>query len=80
MASHQHQAGASRTFMEVVESSTRSSKGVYPKRARNEQWERSLERDWQGHLKTLRQCVCELLIKNEQLRMEQIRADRAIHE
>jgi hypothetical protein len=35
----------------------------------HEEWKRGLEEDWQSHLETLQKCVCELLLKNQQLRM-----------
>jgi hypothetical protein len=35
----------------------------------HEEWTRGLEEDWQSHLETLQKCVCELLLKNQQLRM-----------
>lgn len=35
----------------------------------HEEWTQRLEEAWQGHLNTLQQCVCELLHKNQQLRM-----------
>ncbi len=36
---------------------------------------RSIEEAWQGHLETLQQQVCELLLKNQQLRMALITAN-----
>jgi hypothetical protein len=36
---------------------------------------RRIEEAWQGHLATLQQCVCELLLKNQQLRMALIAAN-----
>jgi hypothetical protein len=36
----------------------------------HEEWVQRIEGAWQGHLESLQQCVCELLLKNEQLRME----------
>jgi hypothetical protein len=35
----------------------------------HEAWKQRMEETWQGHLQTLQQCVCELLVKNQQLRM-----------
>jgi hypothetical protein len=35
----------------------------------HEDWMRSVEEAWQGHLETLQQQVCELLLRNQQLRM-----------
>jgi hypothetical protein len=34
-----------------------------------EVWKQRLEEDWQDHLETLQRYVCELLIKNQKLRM-----------
>ncbi|MGO9940301.1 MAG: hypothetical protein ACLPH3_21745 [Terracidiphilus sp.] len=38
-------------------------------RQRDERWMKRDEDIWQHRLETLQQCVCELLIKNQQLRM-----------
>ncbi len=38
-------------------------------------WKQRSEADWQRHLETLQQCVCELLLKNQQLRMSLVAAD-----
>lgn len=35
----------------------------------HDEWTQRLDEAWQGHLDTLQQCVCELLHKNQQLRM-----------
>jgi hypothetical protein len=42
---------------------------VLTERHAHEEWMRRIEEAWQGHLATLQQCVCELLLKNQQLRM-----------
>jgi len=36
-----------------------------PGRHAHEEWMRSLEEAWQGHLETLQQCVCKLLRKSQ---------------
>jgi hypothetical protein len=41
----------------------------------HEEWKQRTETDWQRHLETLQQCVCELLLKNQQLRMSLMAAD-----
>jgi hypothetical protein len=41
----------------------------------HEEWTQRTEMDWQHHLETLQQCVCELLLKNQQLRMSLMAAD-----
>jgi hypothetical protein len=35
----------------------------------HEEWAQRIEEAWQGHLETLQQYLCELLLKNQQLRM-----------
>jgi hypothetical protein len=35
----------------------------------HEEWKQRIEEDWQNHLETLQRYVCELLRKNQQLRM-----------
>ena len=69
MATHKHQAPASQSLVEIIGSSTKRSKRASTKRFRNGKWERRIEKDWQEHLKTLRQCICEILIKNQHLRV-----------
>jgi len=76
MATHQHQAPAGRTVTQVVGPFTNRSKRVSTKRSRNEQWERIIEKDWQGNLEILRQCISELLVGNQHPRMELIRPDK----
>ena len=65
MAAHYHRENSAQTLTGVIGSSTKRAKGASTKRFRKEQW----EGDWQRHLETLRQCICELLIKNQHLRM-----------
>jgi hypothetical protein len=31
-------------------------------------WHKKQEKEWEGHLSSLQQCICELLIKNQKLR------------
>jgi hypothetical protein len=38
-------------------------------RQEDERWKKRNEADWQDRLENLQRCVCELLIKNQQLRM-----------
>lgn len=35
---------------------------------RQHKWHQDLEEEWEGRLSELQQCICELLIKNQQLR------------
>jgi hypothetical protein len=44
-----------------------------------EEWKQRIEEDWQGHFERLQQCVCELLLKNQQLRMALMVADKPEH-
>jgi hypothetical protein len=76
MATHQHQAPAGQTIAEVIGSSTKRSKRASTKRFRNEQWARRIEEDWEGHLETLRHCICELLIGSQHLRIDLMEADK----
>ena len=80
MATHQHQVPAGQTIAEVVGSPTKRSKRVLTKRIRNEQWERRIEKDWQGYLETLRHCISEILIGNQHLRMELMKAGKPSQE
>jgi len=52
-----------------VTSTEQSSKGELFERHGHEVWKRRLDEDWQRHLETLQKYVCELLIKNQKLRM-----------
>jgi hypothetical protein len=69
MATNPHQFHASRAFAEVMGPSTRRSKRASAQKPRSAQWERRIEADWQGHLDTLRECISELLIHDQQPRM-----------
>jgi len=80
MATQQHQAPAAQAQAEVIGLSAKRSKRASTVRGRNEQWERRIEEDWQGHLETLRQCISELLIGNRHPRMEPMKADRRSQE
>lgn len=46
-----------------------STERAFIERHGHEEWKQRIEASWQGHLETLQQCVCELLLKNQQLRM-----------
>lgn len=35
----------------------------------HEEWTQGIEQAWRGHLESLQECLCELLLKNQQLRM-----------
>jgi hypothetical protein len=76
MGTRQHHAPAGRTLAEVIGSSTKRSTRASTKRFRSEQWERRIEEDWQGHLETLRQCICQLLIGNQHLPIELMEANK----
>jgi hypothetical protein len=41
----------------------------------HEEWKESIDEAWQSHLETLQQCVCGLLLKNQQLRMALMAAE-----
>jgi hypothetical protein len=73
-------AQTAQTFRGVICSSTKPSKTASAKRIQNERWERRIEEDWQGHLETLRQYICELLIKNQPFGMKLMEADKPSQE
>jgi hypothetical protein len=52
-----------------------SAKRSLSERHGHEEWRQRSEADWQRHLETLQQCVGELLVKNQQLRMSLMAAD-----
>ena len=70
---------------ERLTQTTHANSGVIPpehcaKRAAceghgHEEWKQRTEADWQHHLEALQQCVCELLLKNQQLRMSLMASD-----
>jgi hypothetical protein len=47
-----------------VQDSTNASAAEW----RHQKWRQEHEREWECRLRDLRQCICELLIKNQQLR------------
>ena len=53
----------------------RGAKRALSERRRHEDWKQLIEEDWQSHFDRLQQCVCELLLKNQQLRMALMAAD-----
>ena len=69
MATHQHQVPVGQTPVQVIGLSTKRSNGASIVRVWNEQWARKIEEEWQGHLEILRQCISELLINNQHLRV-----------
>jgi hypothetical protein len=50
-------------------------KGALNESHGHEEWRQRTEADWQTQLETLQQCVCELLLKNQQLRMALVAAN-----
>ena len=46
-----------------------SAKRALIEGAGHEEWKQRLDEDWQSHLETLQKYVCELLIKNQKLRI-----------
>ncbi len=46
-----------------------STERALTERRGHEEWMQRVDEAWQGHLETLQQYVCELLLKNQQLRM-----------
>ena len=68
-------------FTQITQTSSgASSPGQHAKRelggrGGQEEWKQRVEKDWQSHLERLQQCVCELLLKNQQLRMALVAAE-----
>jgi len=46
-----------------------STERALAERHGHEVWAQGIEQAWHGHLESLQQCLCELLLKNQQLRM-----------
>lgn len=76
MATRQRQEPVSQTPADGSVLFEQSSQKASNEKGRHEQWERSIEEDWQRHLETLQQYICELLIKNQCLRMGLIAGDQ----
>jgi len=51
------------------------TKRAFGERRRHEEWEQRIEEGWQSQFERLQQYVCELLLKNQQLRMALMAAD-----
>lgn len=45
-----------------------SSRSASAARWQQRKWQQEQEREWEGHLRCLHQCICEVLVKNQQLR------------
>ena len=43
-----------------------------------QKWYQQQERQWEGRLNDLQQCICELLIKNQQLRESQGSTEKVV--
>jgi len=73
MATQKREQHFARTTSRVISFEQRMKTALIESRG-HEEWKRGLEEDWQedwqSHLETLQKCVCELLLKNQQLRME----------
>jgi|SRR5579863_1530166 hypothetical protein len=68
MATQKREQHFARMTSRVISVEQRMKKELIERRG-HEEWTRGLEEDWQSHLETLQKCVCELLLKNRQLRM-----------
>ncbi len=68
MATQKRQKRSSQALAEAT-LAEQSSKGEPFEMHGQEVWKQRLEEDWQDHLETLQRYVCELLIKNQKLRM-----------
>ena len=52
-----------RTIQSSQRSASASAAGL-----RQQKWRQEQEKEWDRHLRKLQQCICDLLIKNQQLR------------
>ena len=68
MATHKREQHFARATSRVISLEQRMKTALIERRG-HEEWKRGLEEDWQSHLETLQKCVCELLRKNQQLRV-----------
>jgi hypothetical protein len=68
MATQKREQHFARMTSRVISFEQRMKMALIERRG-HEEWKRGLEEDWQSHLETLQKCVCELLLKNQQLRM-----------
>jgi hypothetical protein len=68
MATQKREQHFARMTPRVISFEQRMKMALIERRG-HEEWKRGLEEDWQSHLETLQKCVCELLLKNQQLRM-----------
>jgi hypothetical protein len=68
MATQLRQEQFAQTNAEVTRPEQTAKGGFFETRG-HEEWKQRLEEDWQDHLETLQKYVCELLIKNQKLRM-----------
>jgi hypothetical protein len=68
VATQKRQQHFAQTTSRVI-SFEQSMKMALTERRGHEEWKHGLEEDWQSHMETLQKYVCELLLKNQQLRM-----------
>ena len=68
MATQKREQHFARMTSRVISFEQRMKMALIERRG-HEEWKRGLEEDWQSHLEILQKCVCELLLKNQQLRM-----------
>jgi len=68
MATQNHHENLAQTSGGVIYPEQKTKRALVERRG-HEEWKQRIEEDWQGHVETLQQCVCELLIKNQQLRL-----------
>jgi hypothetical protein len=67
MADQQRQEALTQSSPGNIESA-RSFTSASAAKWQQEKWDRELEKEYEAHLRNLRQYICELLIKNQQLR------------
>ena len=68
MATQKREQHFARMTSRVISVEQRMKKELIERRG-HEEWKQGLEEDWQSHMETLQKYVCELLRKNQQLRV-----------
>jgi hypothetical protein len=68
MATQRRQGHFAQTNSEAIATEQNTDR-AHIERHGHEEWTQRIDEAWQGHLEILQQCLCELLLKNQQLRM-----------
>ena len=74
----EHSPQITQTNLGAISPEPRAERTLREIRA-HEEWKQRIDEDWQDHIERLQQCVCELLVKNQQLRMALMAAKEPQH-